>query len=149
MSDLDRVTQALPRAAVSAAIFHDGRVLLVKRRLPPSVGLWSLPGGHIEPGEHAVDAARREVAEETSVEARLIGIAGVNDVVQRNDRDDVLFHRVIIVFYGTWEAGEPRAASDAVDAGWYGPRERARLALTEGLEALIEAAAERLRAENL
>ena len=53
-----------PRAAASAAIFHHGRVLLAQRSKPPLKGIWSLPGGHIEPGEKAREAAHRELLEE-------------------------------------------------------------------------------------
>src|SRR5262245_57836464 len=58
-------TAPVPQAAVSAAIFRDREILLVKRGRFPAKGLWSLPGGHIELGEHAIDAIRRELAEET------------------------------------------------------------------------------------
>lgn len=148
MSDAE-TSDAIPRAAVSAAIFRDGRLLLVQRARPPSAGLWSFPGGHIEPGEAAIDAARREVLEETGIEARLAGIAGIKDVVHRNDSGGVLFHRVIIVFWGVWVAGEAQASSDAGAAVWYEAGEIAQLALTEGLEALIEAATERLLSQKL
>jgi 8-oxo-dGTP diphosphatase len=148
MSDAE-TSDAIPCAAVSAAIFRDGRLLLVQRTRPPSAGLWSFPGGHIEPGEAAIDAARREVLEETGIEARLAGIAGIKDVVHRNDSGGVLFHRVIIVFWGVWVAGEAQAGSDAGAAVWYEAGEIAQLALTEGLEALIDAATERLLSQKL
>lgn len=140
---------AIPRAAVSAAIFRDGRLLLVRRGRAPASGLWSLPGGHIEPGEAALDAAARELREETGIQARLLGVAGVKDVVHRNDSGGVLFHRVILVFYGIWLAGEVKAGSDAEAAVWYEPSQIAQLALTEGLEALIEAATDRLLSQKL
>ncbi|WP_088342998.1 MULTISPECIES: NUDIX hydrolase [Rhodomicrobium] len=138
----------IPRAAVSAAIFRGGKLLLVRRGQPPSVGLWSFPGGHIEPGEPALDAARRELREETGIEAQLLGLAGVKDVVHRNDSGGVLLHRVIVVFYGVWLSGEARADSDAEVAGWFDRAQIAQLSLTDGLEALIDAAAENLRLES-
>lgn len=50
---------------VSAAIIHrDGRVLAARRAGQAHEGMWELPGGKVEPGEDALGALRREVAEE-------------------------------------------------------------------------------------
>lgn len=133
-----------PRAAVSAAIFREDAVLLVRRARPPAEGLWSFPGGHIEPGEPAEDAVHRELMEETGVLADLAGLLDVRDAVHRNDRGDLLFHRVIVVFYGVWRSGEARAASDASQAGWFASGDMAGLATTDGLPGMVEEARRRL-----
>lgn len=55
--------------AVGAVIFDaEGRLLLVQRARPPSKGLWSLPGGRVEPGESLSTALVREIREETGLE---------------------------------------------------------------------------------
>jgi 8-oxo-dGTP diphosphatase len=131
---------AIPQAAVSCAVFRGGRVLLVERAKGVAAGLWSLPGGHIEPGEAASAAALRELREETGVGAELAGIVGVRDVVQRNDRGDVIFHRVIIVFAGLWTMGEAHAASDARAVAWREPGELSGLNMTDGLADIVKAA---------
>jgi len=53
----------------AGAVVRDGagRLLLVQRGRAPSAGLWSLPGGRVEPGETAAEAAAREVTEETGL----------------------------------------------------------------------------------
>ena len=140
MIDFPSDAAIVPRACVSAAIFREGRVLLVKRRHPPAAGVWSLPGGHIEPGETALDAVHRELREETAITARIAEIAGLRDVIHRNDSGELIFHRVVIVFCGDWLSGEPEAGDDAAAAGWYDPGALAGLATTEGLAEIVRSA---------
>lgn len=64
-------------ACVGAVAFDDsGRLLLVKRANPPSQGLWSIPGGRIEPGESAEIAVVREVLEETGLSVTIVREVG-------------------------------------------------------------------------
>src|SRR5690606_36061371 len=99
-----------PRAAASAAIFRAGEVLLVERRKGgPLQGLWSLPGGCIEPGESMQAATLREVREETGVTADLAGFLDVHEVIRHSPAGEVAFHYLIVVFHGRWLAGEPLA----------------------------------------
>ena len=142
-------SEAIPRAAVSGAIFRGDEVLLVERAKAPALGLWSLPGGHIEAGETAPDALHRELAEETGIVARLGGVADVVDVVRRDEDGAVSFHRVIVVFYGIWLAGEPRAQSDVSAVMWRRPADIAGLPTTPGLAGVIDRAWMRLAAEGV
>jgi 8-oxo-dGTP diphosphatase len=137
MTEFGEEAPIAPRAAVSAAIFRRGRVLLVRRRLPPSPDLWSLPGGHIEPGETALGAVHRELREETGISARILEIAGIKDVIHRNDSGVLIFHRVVIVFCGEWLSGDPVAGDDAAAAGWHEADALARLATTDGLAEIV------------
>jgi ADP-ribose pyrophosphatase YjhB (NUDIX family) len=58
-----------PLLGVSVAVWWRRKVLLVKRGKPPLLGLWSLPGGLVEAGEALIDAAARELMEETGIGA--------------------------------------------------------------------------------
>jgi 8-oxo-dGTP diphosphatase len=102
--------------AASIAVFRDGHVLLVERGKGPRRGIWSLPGGHIEPGETARAAAQRELAEETGVDADILGLVDVHDVIMRRDDGELSAHYLLAVFYGRWRAGEPIAATDVAAA---------------------------------
>ena len=84
-----RIYPTHPYLAVSAAIFRDGRVLIVRRALPPAHGLYTLPGGVVELGETLVEAVKREVREETDLEIEPHGLAGYRQVIARdNSRPD-------------------------------------------------------------
>jgi ADP-ribose pyrophosphatase YjhB (NUDIX family) len=104
-----------PRAAASAAVFRGGAVLLVERAKPPR-GFWSLPGGHIEPGETAAGAAAREVWEETGLEIKITGLVDVHDVIRRSPEGAIVTHYLLAVYFAHHHDGEPRAASDALAA---------------------------------
>ena len=133
-----------PRAAASGVIFRDGTVLLVERGKPPVCGVWSLPGGHIEPGETAREAARREIMEETGVTAELLGLADVHDVIIKDRSGELAAHYLLAVFYGRWLAGEPVAATDCRNARFVALENVGNYPLTDGAQRIIEAARRRL-----
>jgi 8-oxo-dGTP diphosphatase len=133
-----------PKAAASAAIFRNRAVLLVERGSGASAGLWSLPGGHIEPGETAAAAALREVKEETGVVAELVGLADVRDVIRKDKTGLLVAHYVIAVYYGVWRDGEPEAAGDSRAARFVPLAELDKYPLTEDTIWVIAAAAKRL-----
>jgi len=62
------------KLVVGAAIVQDGRLLATRRTRPPQLrGLWELPGGKVEPGEHPNDAVVREIREELGCVVRVTG----------------------------------------------------------------------------
>jgi len=70
-----------PQLAVSAAIFREDKILLVRRARSPAKGFYSLPGGRVEFGESLHAALHREVAEETALKIEIIGLAGWREVL--------------------------------------------------------------------
>ncbi len=114
-----------PVAAAGVVCLRGTEVLLIRRGKPPGLGEWSLPGGRIEPGERAVDAALRELGEETGVQAEITGLL---DVI------DGLFpgrHYLLVDYAARWVSGEPRAGDDAADARFW-PAEAAIAAVDWG-----------------
>ena len=60
-----------PGSAVMMAVDEKERILLVKQfRLPAEADLWELPAGRLDPGETPLDAAKRELREETGYQAK-------------------------------------------------------------------------------
>jgi 8-oxo-dGTP diphosphatase len=116
----DRLFPARPILAVSAAVFRDGRVLIVRRARAPLLGHFSLPGGGVEVGERMAAALARELMEEIGVDAEIIAFnRHVEAIIAEGDR--IRAHFVIASFVARWTSGEPRL-SDEVDAvEWIDP----------------------------
>jgi ADP-ribose pyrophosphatase YjhB (NUDIX family) len=127
-----------PRPGVSTAVFRGDEVLLVQRGKRPYGGFWSLPGGAIQLGEAAADAARRELKEETGLLALTLTLGDVVDGILKDGSGAVKAHFTIIVFATHDVEGVLAAASDAAAAAFFGPEERMRLQGTPGLEQAIE-----------
>jgi mutator protein MutT len=124
----------------SIAVLSQNKVLLVRRMRAPSVGMWSLPGGKIEGGESPREAARRELKEETGIEADVEGVLDRVAVAASGDRTYRL-----TVFYGRLTGGVLRPGGDAETAEWVHLDEVEARPMTEGTAELIWTAAHRLR----
>ena len=125
-----------PVLAVSAAIIRNGRVLVVRRARAPAVGVYTLPGGGVECGETLIEAARREVLEETGLTIEVAALAGTRDVIVRDEEGRVARHFVILAFAARWVAGEPLLNEELAEAHWLRPEEIEGLTTTEGLAVL-------------
>lgn len=123
-----------PIVAAGVVCFRGGDVLLIRRGAPPREGEWSLPGGRIEWGERAANAALRELREETGCEAEIAGLIDVVDAIM-GDR-----HYVLIDYAARWLSGEPRPGDDAADARFFAESELAQLGLWSETLRVIAAA---------
>lgn len=101
-----------PVPCAGVVCLRGDEVLLIRRGRPPKQGEWSLPGGRIEPGERAADAALRELREETGVEAEITGLLDVVDAIF----PEAGRHYVLIDYAARWLSGEPAAGDDALEA---------------------------------
>lgn len=108
---------------VSGLILRDGRVLLVRRGKEPFLGFWSLPGGHVEPGETPEESVRREVREETGLDVIVGAEAG------RSPHATAYVARVV--------GGELCAGDDATECEFIEPDEIFRRETTPGLPEVL------------
>jgi len=121
---------------VGVLIRKGERYLLIKRAAEPDAGLWSIPGGLVEIGEMAAEAAAREAREETGLEVEVSKVLGVVDKIVR-EGDSVKYHFVIIDYLAIFLGGSLKAASDALEAHWVEPEEFTRYELTPTLVDLL------------
>jgi 8-oxo-dGTP diphosphatase len=126
-----------PQLAVSAAIFRDGKVLLVRRARSPGKGFYSFPGGRVEFGETLHTALHREVDEETALQIEIVGLSGWREVVPSKPGHG---HYVILSFAARWIAGEPVLNDELDDFKWLAPDALGDLKLTDGLGDMLKAA---------
>ena len=116
---MSRTYPSQPVVGVGVVVWHDDRVLLIKRGKPPRVGQWSLPGGAQKLGETLADAARREVREETGIDVDLGEIIATLDLIDRDDEERVRHHYTLVDFVAEARGTELVAGDDAADARWF------------------------------
>ncbi len=135
-----------PFVGVGAVIVDDGRVVLVKRGMPPLKGEWSLPGGAVEIGETLEACVAREIAEETGLDVEVGPVIEVFDRITHDASGRVQFHYVL-VDYLCWPTGggDLRASSDVDDVALVPVSDLERYALTEKATAVIARALELAR----
>ena len=102
-----------PELCVGAVVVHEGHLLLVQRGRPPGVGLWSVPGGRVEPGETMAAAVVREIHEETGLRVEVGPLIGW---VERISPE----HHFVIFDFAATVIGETLlvAGDDAAAADW-------------------------------
>ncbi len=127
-----------PIVGVSTCVIHDGRFLLIQRGKEPNLGLWSLPGGHVEAAETLRQAAARELREETTVSAEIGDVVDVLDFLRPEASGETRRHYVVVVFHGRYLSGDPRAGDDAADAAWVTMSEAEALPRTDTLLDILQ-----------
>jgi len=148
MSDITggRTYPTRPYLAVSAAIFRDGRVLIVRRARAPAKGVYTLPGGGVELGETLEQAVIREIREETALDIEPIELVGFRQAIARDAAGRVERHFVILPFAARYVAGEVLLNEELSEAHWLEPSALDELKTTEGLAEVVAAAGARLAA---
>jgi len=114
---------AAPRVGVGAIVVRDGNVLLVKRGVEPSKGLWAIPGGTLKLGETMQECAAREILEETGIRINVKDCVYVFDYIEYDEDRKIKFHFAIVDFAADYVSGRPRGADDALEARWLSAEE--------------------------
>jgi len=122
-----------PFACALAVCRRGERVLLARRAMGPGIGRWGFPGGMQELGETIEAGARRELLEETGIEAEPVRIVGGSNVIGRDDQDRVRAHFTLIAVLLDWRTGEGAPIEDASEVGWF------TLAEAEALDTFADA----------
>ena len=102
-----------PVPTVDLIIEVDNRIVLIRRKHPPPG--WAIPGGFIDAGEKAQDAAVREALEETGLSVTLTDLLGVYSDPKRDPRK----HTISTVYIGKAQ-GSPSGGDDAAEARLFG-----------------------------
>ncbi len=89
-----------PKVIVATVAVWDERVLLCRRAIPPRVGFWTLPAGHLERGETVEDGALRETREETRAIVALDGLLGVYSAPEIGQVEIVYSARLLYPEFG-------------------------------------------------
>jgi len=119
-----------PLVGVGGVIIAGGRTLLIRRGGPPLEGQWSIPGGMLELGETIEEGVRRELAEETGIEVRVLDLIEVFERVIPGEGGRTRYNFVILDYLCEMVSGEARAASDVIDVAWAREEELEKFELT-------------------
>lgn len=110
-------SQGRPEIAAGVVLWHQDKVLLIRRNQEPLKGQWSIPGGRQKVGETIRDCALRELREETGCEAEIVDLV---DVVDANfSAGGHLYQLTLVDFAARLTGGALRADDDAADARWF------------------------------
>ncbi len=104
------------KPTAGALILRDGQILLAERAIDPFRGWWDIPGGFLEPGEHPVDGARREVLEETGLEIEIEDPPFAILIDRYGESEDYTLN---VYYVATVVGGDARPADDVASLRWF------------------------------
>lgn len=121
--------------ASSAILIRQGRILMIRRKNPPSFDMFAFPGGRAEPGETPEQTALRELEEETGISAHSPRLFAFYDLKSENPGRH--FHLSVFLVEADAEA-IAEARDDAADAGWHTPTEIRSLNIPDSVRECID-----------
>ena len=142
---MTRTYPQAPVCAVGAIVFRGDAVLLIQRGKPPAQGKWSIPGGAVRLGETLENAVTRELREEVEMDVKPLWVGKVVDRIYTDSEGKIPYHYVIIDYVCEAGVGQPRAGSDASDAGFFEIQKLDEMDMTEGTAEVIHEVHRRVR----
>ena len=100
------VIERQPKSAVILVIEDNGKLLLQERLKHPYFGFWGFPGGKIRWGETIMQAAARELAEETGLVAQLEYRGVYHELTKSKETGEVLEDKIFQIIYGKNPSGD-------------------------------------------
>ena len=97
-----------PRVGVGILVIQKGKILLGKRCYSHGVNTWCPPGGHLELWETPLECAKRELFEETGLEALSLERGPwMNDFYRKEGKHYITIYTIVRKFSGTLDVREP------------------------------------------
>jgi 8-oxo-dGTP diphosphatase len=121
-----------PKVGVGTLVLNDGKILLVRRRMMPEAGKWSIPAGYLDRGEDPREVAARETWEETGLTVRIEELLDVYYNACTGNGGASIF----ILYRAELLGGELQAGDDADAAAFFGPNELPELAFASTRDAI-------------
>jgi len=107
---------ATPKVDVRAAVFRDGKILMVREAMD---GLWTLPGGWADVNDSPREAAEREVWEESGFRVRATKLAAVYDRAKHPHDPPLPFHVYKMIFLCEILSGEATPSRETPEVGFF------------------------------
>lgn len=135
--------------SAGAVVLKEGKVLLIKNKSikDKKISFWGFPKGHIEKGESSIDAALRELKEETGVEAEILSKIGDSKYVFTQKGEKVF--KVVITYLMGYKSGEGKPQLEEIDeVVWMNPEEAVGKLTFKNDKVLLQKALEILQKEG-
>lgn len=107
-----------PKSAVILVLEHEGKLLVQERLKHPYYGFWGFPGGKIRWGETIMEAAARELHEETGLSAELIYRGVYHELTKSKETGEVLEDKIFQIIYGSAPEGKMIDTFDGGRNAW-------------------------------